>query len=175
MSTTGTANLTDLPVLASYGSWRGFVLHSLVIVAAYRCAVCDRSRDSAMVATQESSDEVICPKCFIHLARTEHGSGTARADPARAVAVLEPQGGISSAGQTHPRSWPPATVAVQNRIETRSWPLHGCGHATHVPMGRSSSETGISGVGRAVGWVVLDPIRRETSLLDVDGGITPGP
>ncbi|TDP97759.1 hypothetical protein [Labedaea rhizosphaerae] len=77
MSTTDAANLTDLPVLASHASWRGFALHSLVIVAVYRCAVCDRSRDSAMVATQESSDEVICPKCFMHLARTEHGSSSA--------------------------------------------------------------------------------------------------
>lgn len=63
--------LTDLSVLVSYPSWRGFALHSLVIVAAYRCTVCDRSRESAMVATQENSEEVICPRCFTHLIRTE--------------------------------------------------------------------------------------------------------
>jgi hypothetical protein len=63
--------LADLPVLVSYPSWRGFALHSLVLVTAYRCAVCDRSRDSAMVATKEDRGEVICPKCFTHLIRTE--------------------------------------------------------------------------------------------------------
>jgi DNA-directed RNA polymerase subunit RPC12/RpoP len=76
---TTATTLADLSVLISYASWRGFVLHSLVIVAVYRCAVCDRSRDSAMVATKESSQEVICPKCFMHLVRTDQrGLATVR-------------------------------------------------------------------------------------------------
>jgi DNA-directed RNA polymerase subunit RPC12/RpoP len=73
MSTTEVASastLADLSVLVSYASWRGFVLHSLVIVAVYRCAVCGRSTDSAMVATKDNNEEVICPRCFTHLVRT---------------------------------------------------------------------------------------------------------
>ncbi|ONI77805.1 hypothetical protein ALI144C_30680 [Actinosynnema sp. ALI-1.44] len=63
--------LADLPVLASFPSWRGFALHSLLIVAVYRCVVCGRPRDSTMVATRGSGGELICPKCFSHLVRTD--------------------------------------------------------------------------------------------------------
>jgi hypothetical protein len=63
--------LADLSVLVSYPGWRGFALHSLMIVAVYRCALCGRPRDAAMVATQESGDELICPKCFVHLVRAD--------------------------------------------------------------------------------------------------------
>ncbi|MFC0114066.1 hypothetical protein [Kibdelosporangium aridum] len=63
--------LADLSVLVTYPSWRGFALHSLVIVAMYRCTVCGRTCDSARVATHEGGEELICPKCFVHLIRTE--------------------------------------------------------------------------------------------------------
>lgn len=64
--------VADLSVLVSYPSWRGFALHGLVIVAMYRCVVCGRARDSAVVAAHMSGDELICPQCFAHLVRTEH-------------------------------------------------------------------------------------------------------
>ncbi|ALG06975.1 hypothetical protein [Kibdelosporangium phytohabitans] len=75
MSTVGEQTpitLADLPILSSFPSWRGFALHSLVIVAVYRCVVCDRPRESTMVATRGECGELICPKCFAHLVRTEN-------------------------------------------------------------------------------------------------------
>lgn len=66
------STLADLAIVVSYPSWRGFALHSLVIVVTYRCAMCGRHRDSAMVATEAGGEELICPKCFAHLVRTEH-------------------------------------------------------------------------------------------------------
>nr|CEL21056.1 hypothetical protein [Kibdelosporangium sp. MJ126-NF4]CTQ95430.1 hypothetical protein [Kibdelosporangium sp. MJ126-NF4] len=66
--------LADLSVVASHPSWRGFTLHSLVIVAMYRCAACGRSSDSLQVASQEGGEELLCPRCFGHLVRTEQRS-----------------------------------------------------------------------------------------------------
>lgn len=53
------------PVLTSYLSWGGLQLHSLTMPSEYRCTVCLRNLQSAMVAT--GIDAIVCPSCFATL------------------------------------------------------------------------------------------------------------
>lgn len=59
--------LDGLPVLGSYPLSRGLALHSLVAVVRFRCLMCERCDDSALVATQEHDTRLICPGCYAHL------------------------------------------------------------------------------------------------------------
>jgi hypothetical protein len=59
--------LDDLHVLHSYPLSRGLVLHSLAAVVRFPCLACEKSGDSALVATQEHDTRLICPGCYARL------------------------------------------------------------------------------------------------------------
>ncbi|GAA3434058.1 hypothetical protein [Kutzneria kofuensis] len=56
--------IDDLPVLFSYPPLHGWTLHSLLSPAAVRCATCDQSSLSVLVATHTASGEILCAACY---------------------------------------------------------------------------------------------------------------